>query len=54
MKIHFTSAFPRQYFRRGWQDFILRASVFTSETLAKTSKRSKLVNLLPFSIFHQE
>ena len=38
---------PRQCFCRGWQDFILRASVFTSATLAKTSTRSKLVRLLP-------
>ena len=47
MKIHFASAFPRQCFCRGWQDFILGASVFTSATWAKTSKRSKLVRLLP-------
>ena len=47
MKIHFASAFPRQYSCRGWQDFILRASVFTSATSAKTSTRSKLVRLLP-------
>ena len=44
MKIHFASAFPRQCFCRGWQDFILRALVFTS---AKISMRSKLVRLLP-------
>ena len=46
MKIDFTSAFPQQYFCRGWQDFILRASVFTLATLAKPSTRSKLVKLL--------
>ena len=50
MKIHFASAFPRQCFCQGWQDFILRASVFTSATSAKTSTRSKLVKLLP--LFH--
>ena len=44
MKIHFASAFPRQCFCRGWQDFILRALVFTS---AKISMRSKFVRLLP-------
>ena len=44
MKMHFASAFPRQCLCRGWQDFILRASAFTS---AKTSTRSKLVRLLP-------
>ena len=44
MKTHFASAFPRQCFCRGWQDFILRALVFTS---AKISMRSKLVRLLP-------
>ena len=47
MKIHFASAFPRQYFCWGWQDFILRASLSTSATLTKTSTRSKLVQLLP-------
>ena len=47
MKIHFVSAFPWQCFCRGWQGFILRVSVFTSATLAKTSTRSKLVKLLP-------
>ena len=47
MKIHFASAFPRQFFCQGWQDFILRALVFTSATLAKTSTRSKLIRLLP-------
>ena len=46
MKIHFASAFPLQYFCRGWQDFILRASVFTLGTLAKASVRVKLVKLL--------
>ena len=46
MKIDFTLAFPQQYFCRGWQDFILRASVFTLATLAKPSTRSKLVKLL--------
>ena len=46
MKIHFASAFPRQFFCRGWQNFILRASLFTSATSAKTSTRSKLVKLL--------
>ena len=47
MKIHFALAFPWQCFCRGWQDFILRASVLTSATSAKTSTRSKLVKLLP-------
>ena len=47
MKIHSASAFPRQCFCRGWQDYKLRASVFTSATSAKTSTRSKLVRLLP-------
>ena len=47
MKIHFVSAFPRQCFCLGWQDFILTASGFTSATSAKTSTRSKLVGLLP-------
>ena len=50
MKIHFASAFPRQCFCRGWQNFILRASVFTSGTSAKSSTRSKLVKLL--SLLH--
>ena len=44
MKMHFASAFPQQCFCQGWQDFILRASAFTS---AKTSMRSKLTRLLP-------
>ena len=47
MRIHFATTFPRQCFCQGWQDFILRASVFTSATSAKTSTRSKLVRLLP-------
>ena len=47
MKIHFASAFPRQCFCWGWQDFILRGLVFTLATLAKTSTRSRLVKLLP-------
>ena len=47
IKTHFASAFPRQCFCRGWQNFILRASVFTSATSARTSMRSKLVRLLP-------
>ena len=47
MKIHFASALPRQCFCKGWQDFILRASTFTSATSAKISMRSKLVRLLP-------
>ena len=47
MKIHFALAFPWQCFCQGWQDFILRASVFTLATLAKTSMRSQLVKLLP-------
>ena len=51
IKIHFASAFPRQCFCRGWQDFILRALVFTSATSAKTSTRSKLVRLLPSPYF---
>ena len=46
MKIHFASAFPQQCFCRGWQDFILRAWVFTSATSAKNLTRSKLVKLL--------
>ena len=46
MKIHFASELPWQYFCRGWQDFVLRASAFTWATLAKTSMRSKLVRLL--------
>ena len=50
MKILFASAFPRHCFCQGWQDFILRASVFTLATLAQTSTRSKLVKLLP--LFH--
>ena len=44
MKIDSASAFPRQCFCRGSQDFILRAWVFTS---AKTSARRRLVTLLP-------
>ena len=47
MKIHFASALPRQFFSRGWQDFILRASEFTSATSAEKSTRSKPVRLLP-------
>ena len=47
MKIHFASAFPRQCFCRNWQEFTLRALVFTSATSAHTSTRSKLVKLLP-------
>ena len=47
MKIHFASAFPRQCFCRNWQDFTLRALVFTSATSAQTSTRSELVKLLP-------
>ena len=47
MKISSASALPRQCFCRVWQDFILRASVFTSATSAKTLTRSKLVMLLP-------
>ena len=43
----FASAFPRQCFCRSWQDFILRASAFTSATSVKTSTKSKLVRLLP-------
>ena len=50
MKIHFASAFPRQCFCRGWQDFILRASVFTLATSGKTSTRSKLVSCSLYSI----
>ena len=50
MKIHFASAFPQQCFCRGWQDFMLRASVFTLATLANISTRSKLVRL--FSLLH--
>ena len=50
MKIHFGSVFPLQCFCQGWQHFILRASVFTSATLAKTSTRSTLVRLL--SLLH--
>ena len=46
MKIHFASALPRQYFCRGWEDFILRVSAFTWATSAKTLTRSKLVRLL--------
>ena len=46
MKKHFASAFSWQCFCRGWQYFILRASVFTLSTSAKTSTRSKLVKLL--------
>ena len=44
MKIDSASAFPRQCFCRGSQDFILRAWLFTS---AKTSARRRLVTLLP-------
>ena len=43
MKIHFALALPWQFFYRGWQDFILRASA----TSAKTLTRNKLVRLLP-------
>ena len=51
MKIHFASAFPRQCFCRGWQDFILRALLFTLATSGKTSTRSKLVSCSLYSIF---
>ena len=47
MKIHFALAFPRQCFCQGWQNFILRALVFTWATSAKTLTRSKFVKLLP-------
>ena len=47
MKIHFASALPQQCFCQGWQDFILRASAFTSAISAKTLTKSKLVRLLP-------
>ena len=47
LKIHFASAFCRQCFCRGSQDFILRATAFTSVTSAETAARSKLVRLLP-------
>ena len=50
MKIHSASAFPQQCFCWGWQDFILRALVFTLATSTKTSTRSKLVRLL--SLLH--
>ena len=46
MKMHFALAFAQQCFCRGWQDFILRASAFTSTTSVKTSTKSKLVRLL--------
>ena len=46
MKIHFTSALPRECFCRGWYDFIVRVLAFTWATSAKTSARSKLVRLL--------
>ena len=44
--IDFALAFPQQCFCWGWQDFILRDSVFTSVTSAKTLTWSKLVNFL--------
>ena len=47
MKKIFALALPQQCFWQGWQDFILRAPVFTWATSAKTSTRSKLVRLLP-------
>ena len=50
MKIHSASAFPQQCFCWGWQDFILRALVFTLATSTKTLTRSKLVRLL--SLLH--
>ena len=50
MKMHFASALPQQCFSRGWQDFISRASAFTSATSAKTSMRSKLVRMI--SLLH--
>ena len=43
MKTYCASAFSRQCFCWGRQDFILRASVFTSATSGKTSARSKVV-----------
>ena len=46
MKIYSASAFPRQCFCRGWQNFILRASAFISAT----STKSTLVRLL--SLLH--
>ena len=46
MKIHSASAFPRQRFCGGWQNFILTASVFTLVTSAKTSTISKFLRLL--------
>ena len=48
MKIHFASALPRQYFCRGQQDFILRASAFTSTTSEKTITGSKGCKVPPF------
>ena len=50
MKIHSASAFPWQCFCQGWQDFILRALVFTLATSTKILMRSKLVRLL--SLLH--
>ena len=47
MKIDFASAFPWQCLCQVWQDFIKRASAFTSATSAKTWMRSKLVRFLP-------
>ena len=47
MKMHFASAFPWQFFSRGWQEFISSASAFTLATSAKTSMRSKLVRMIP-------
>ena len=36
IKIHFASEFPWQCFCRGWQDLILRASVYTLAALPKS------------------
>ena len=47
MKIHFALALSWQCFCQGWQDFTLKALAFISATSAKTSMRSKLVQLLP-------
>ena len=44
MKIHFASAFPRQCFCRGWQDF--KSLRFYLSNLGKNLTRSKLVKLL--------
>ena len=48
MKIHFASAFPRQCFCRGWQDFVKSLGIYLGN-LGKNFDEKETCKVVPFT-----